>query len=128
MSVDLAKYHNSNNYLPDVGIKQTFFRSDNRLNRKRYLKREFVIFLINILCSLFMDTGNEFLTILAVVFALVCMYSSIVLSIRRLHDCDKSGYWYLLMFIPILNIFGWLYMLFQPGTNGENKYGPNPLG
>ena len=36
MSVDLAKYHNSNNYLPDVGIKQTFFRSDNRLNRKRY--------------------------------------------------------------------------------------------
>ena len=58
---------------------------------------------------------------------IVLTVSSIMLSIRRLHDCDKSGYWYILVLVPIVNLVLWLYLLFQPGTAGENKYGPDPL-
>lgn len=47
----------------------------------------------------------------------------IAVSIRRLHDIDKSGWFYLLSFVP----FGSLVLLFfacQPGTAGDNKFGP----
>ena len=42
---------------------------------------------------------------------------------RRLHDSDKSGWWYLLAFVP----FGGLVVLvftLLPGTPGPNRYGP----
>ena len=131
MPVDLTKSDNGNSYInayePDVGIKQTFFRADNRLNRKRYLKRSAVIWLISLICDAFAMSGEGLVLMLAFLIIIVMTVSSIMLSIRRLHDCDKSGYWYFLALVPIVNLVLWLYLLFQPGTAGENKYGPDPL-
>jgi uncharacterized membrane protein YhaH (DUF805 family) len=45
------------------------------------------------------------------------------LSFRRLHDTDRSAWWLLLDFVPIL---GWLVLLvfsLLPGTPGANRYG-----
>jgi uncharacterized membrane protein YhaH (DUF805 family) len=46
---------------------------------------------------------------------------------RRMHDLDRSGWWWLLMFIPLI---GWLVLLIWActrGSNGPNRYGPDPL-
>ena len=65
---------------------------------------------------------------LQMIFALALIIPSIALGIRRLHDTGKSGWWYLLVFIPVI---GWLALLYfyvldsQPGTN---QYGENPKG
>lgn len=64
---------------------------------------------------------------------IILLILRISLSVRRLHDLDKPG-WFLLIqalfFIPginlILFIFN-LYLLFAPGTKGANKYGDDPL-
>lgn len=45
------------------------------------------------------------------------------LGVRRLHDFDKSGWWYLLAFVPFANVVFALILLFAPGTDGENSYG-----
>ncbi len=48
-------------------------------------------------------------------------------SVRRLHDLDKSGWWLLLSFIPLI---GWIILLVWActrGTRGPNRFGPNPL-
>lgn len=48
--------------------------------------------------------------------------------VRRLHDRDKSGLWCLLMLIPLV---GWVILLVwccKAGTDGDNRFGPNPLG
>ena len=45
--------------------------------------------------------------------------------VRRLHDVGKSGWWYFIVFIPIVN-FWLLYLLCRDGDHGENSYGNNP--
>jgi uncharacterized membrane protein YhaH (DUF805 family) len=44
-------------------------------------------------------------------------------GVRRLHDFDKSGWWYLLAFIPLVNVVMALILLFAPGTPGRNTFG-----
>jgi|LakMenEpi03Aug12_release.lakeMendotaPanAssembly.Ray.scaffolds.fasta_scaffold582020_2 uncharacterized membrane protein YhaH (DUF805 family) len=52
----------------------------------------------------------------------------IAVSIRRLHDQDKSGWFILLAFIPCAGIFIMLFFMLQEGTPGRNQYGPDPKG
>jgi uncharacterized membrane protein YhaH (DUF805 family) len=61
------------------------------------------------------------LAFLVAAIALFVVYLS--LAVRRLHDTDKSGWWYLIAFVP----FGGLILLIfwiQAGTPGPNQYGP----
>ena len=45
---------------------------------------------------------------------------------RRLNDADRSGWWLLLMLVPLVNLLLSLYLLFAPGTHGRNRFGPAP--
>ena len=47
---------------------------------------------------------------------------------KRLHDLDHSGWWQLLGLVPLVNIGLGIYLLFWKGTNGENRFGSDPLG
>jgi uncharacterized membrane protein YhaH (DUF805 family) len=61
-------------------------------------------------------------------FALASIIPSLSVSIRRLHDTNRSGWFILLPLIPVIG--GIVYFVFTvlPGTKGPNKYGPDPLG
>ena len=50
----------------------------------------------------------------------------IAVRVRRLHDIDMSGWLCLLGFIPIVGPFIFLFFAIQDGTEGANKYGPDP--
>lgn len=50
----------------------------------------------------------------------------IFINIRRLHDINRSGWFILALFIPIIQIIMLLILLFSPGTTGDNKYGKKP--
>jgi uncharacterized membrane protein YhaH (DUF805 family) len=60
--------------------------------------------------------------LLYVVFFLATIVPSIAVGFRRLHDTDRSAWWYLLAFVPfgaiVLIVFFCL-----PGTPGPNRYG-----
>lgn len=66
--------------------------------------------------------------IITIILLAVVIIASIVLTvcitIRRIHDLDKSGWLCLLSLVPIVNVFFGLYIMFAPGTKGQNKYGP----
>lgn len=65
-------------------------------------------------------------TMLSSLYSLALLLPSIAVSIRRMHDTGRSGWWICINFIPIL---GWLIFLFfavQDSQPGENQYGPNP--
>jgi uncharacterized membrane protein YhaH (DUF805 family) len=59
-------------------------------------------------------------------FNLATIVPTIAVATRRLHDTDRSGWWQLLCFIPVI---GWIVLLVwfcQPGTYGSNRFGsPN---
>ncbi len=54
---------------------------------------------------------------------LVVAWVSLCALARRLHDLGISGWWSLVVFIPIVNVFFGLYVLFAAGENHENAYG-----
>jgi uncharacterized membrane protein YhaH (DUF805 family) len=56
---------------------------------------------------------------LLLLFVLGSFIPSLAVSIRRMHDQDRSGWWIL---CPILNII----FLFFDGTPGDNRFGPDP--
>lgn len=71
--------------------------------------------------------------ILLALWGLVTILPSIAVTVRRLHDRDMSGWWYLGVIIgsliPLINIlisFGFLILMFLPGTPGPNRFGPDP--
>lgn len=59
--------------------------------------------------------------------ALGFLAPSICVSIRRMHDKDKSGWWLLIAFVPIVGALYLLYLFVLPGTAGDNRFGSDPL-
>lgn len=57
---------------------------------------------------------------------LVLMVPLFAMAVRRFNDLDKSGWLSLLFFVPLVNFFVGLYLVFAPGTEGSNQYGPAP--
>ena len=70
---------------------------------------------------------------LLLIYVLAALIPSIAVTVRRLHDRDMSGWWYLGLIvaslIPIINIIaaiGFLVLMLLPGTPGPNRFGPDP--
>ena len=57
-------------------------------------------------------------------FSLATLLPGISVSIRRLHDVDKSGWLLLIAFIPLIGALVLLYFMVQRGTIGPNRFGP----
>ena len=61
------------------------------------------------------------------VFYIVTIVISVMFAKRRLNDLNRSGWWFLLFLIPIVNLLFAIYILFFPGTDGDNNFGPAPV-
>ena len=55
---------------------------------------------------------------------LVSLVITIIFFIRRLHDINMSGWWSILVFIPLVNLIFGIYVLVKKGTEVSNNFGP----
>lgn len=69
--------------------------------------------------------GLPFLALL-LAFGLGVLIAGTTLAVRRLHDLNLSGLWYLLVLVPLLGFLLNLALAFLPGNPGENRFGPPP--
>lgn len=60
-------------------------------------------------------------------YSLAVFLPGLGVSIRRLHDTDRSGWWILLGLIPFIGGVWLLVYMALPPTEEANDYGPNPL-
>jgi uncharacterized membrane protein YhaH (DUF805 family) len=67
-------------------------------------------------------------SVLWIVIALGTVVPMISAAVRRLHDTGKSGWLYLLTFIPLVGGILGIVLLALPGQSGPNEYGPDPKG
>jgi len=68
--------------------------------------------------------ASTFWFILTAVVVLALLLPSIAVSVRRLHDTNRSGWWYWVNLIPCGIGFIWyLILMLQPSTPGQNQYG-----
>jgi uncharacterized membrane protein YhaH (DUF805 family) len=65
--------------------------------------------------------------ILTVIAELIIALPGLAVSVRRLHDLDKSGWFVLLAFVPLVGSIILLIWFCMRGTAGSNRFGPDPL-
>ncbi len=66
------------------------------------------------------------LGMLSGIFVLAMIIPDIAVTIRRLHDTDRTGWWWLIAFIPVIGVIWLLVLMVLDGTSGKNQYGPDP--
>ena len=66
--------------------------------------------------------------LLGSIYMLAVLLPGIGVSIRRLHDTSRSGWWVLLALIPLIGILVLIFFMVQDSRPGANQYGANPKG
>lgn len=115
-------------------FKELFFTSKGRLNRKSYIYRSIFLSLVLSVIQAVLTFASNTICALELLFAVLLLVSgifgvvaSIMMLARRLHDLDLSGWWMLLLCVPLINLFFAIYFYFFKGTEGPNQYGDDPL-
>ena len=60
------------------------------------------------------------------IYVLAVLIPGLAVSIRRLHDTNRSGWWLLIDLIPLVGAIILIVFLAQDSDAGDNQYGPNP--
>ncbi len=61
--------------------------------------------------------------ILLIIAVLALFLPSLAATVRRLHDTDRSGWWYLILIVPLVGPIALLVFLVLQGTQGQNRFG-----
>ena len=83
-------------------------------------------FMVGVVGSMLGLDIDALLDLMMLPIQLFLFIAGISLTVRRLHDINKSGWWMLIVF-TIVGIIVLLFWECQQGDEGENRFGPNPL-
>ena len=102
-----------------------------RARRKEYWM--FVLFQILILVAAIVldrllgtDMGTGGGGAIYLLCSLGLLIPGLAVSVRRLHDVGKSGWFLLIIFIPLAGAIWLLVLQCTEGTHSDNQYGPDP--
>lgn len=117
------------NWYLDVLKKYAVFNG--RARRKEYWYFALFNILISIILAILDNMLGSFSTaagmgLLGGIYALAIFIPGLAVSIRRLHDTGRSGWWLLILLIPLVGAIVLLIFMLQDSTPGENAYGENP--
>jgi uncharacterized membrane protein YhaH (DUF805 family) len=73
-------------------------------------------------------SSSSSIGLLSGIYGLVVIIPSLAVTVRRLHDIDRSGWWIFINLIPLIGAIVLLVFAVSEGTPGNNRYGPNPKG
>ena len=111
--------------------KQLYFSFEGRINRSTWWLKFWVpVMLLSIVTTLIdyaSGSANEYgVGPVGSIMSILVLYSAIAVYVKRFHDRGRSGWFILLLLVPVLNLWPAVEMLFLRGTVGENRYGPDP--
>jgi len=61
------------------------------------------------------------------IFGLAMVLPGLAVGVRRLHDIDRSGWWLLVWFVPLVGFIIVLVWACKRGSPEANRFGPDPL-
>jgi uncharacterized membrane protein YhaH (DUF805 family) len=67
------------------------------------------------------------ITVVVILFWLATVLPTLAITIRRLHDLDRTGWWIFLGLVPIVGAIILIIWYCSRGTQGPNRFGPDPL-
>jgi uncharacterized membrane protein YhaH (DUF805 family) len=98
---------------------------EGRTRRREYWMFFLVNFIIELLLGM-VEVMIGTMGLLSGIYSLFIFIPSLAVTVRRLHDTNRSGWWILIGLVPLV---GWIFLLIfmiQDSTPGKNFYGPNP--
>lgn len=116
-------------WLKEVIAKYATFRGRARRREYwRYILYYVIAFVALVLVDMLTGTFNmeSQLGFLSGLFLLFMLIPSVAVAVRRLHDTERSGWWVLLAFLPLIGQLVLLFFFIQEGDEGDNAYGPDP--
>lgn len=64
--------------------------------------------------------------ILSTIYPLLVLIPGLAVTVRRLHDLDKSGVWIFIVLVPAIGSIWLLVLMLMEGTHGTNRFGNDP--
>ncbi|MCO6552162.1 MAG: DUF805 domain-containing protein [Gilliamella sp.] len=108
-------------------ITKNYANFNGRARRKEYWM--FVLFYIILtFITIIIDKMIGSPLAITAILVLALFLPSLAVTVRRLHDTSKSGWWILLQFIPYIGGIIILVFCVMDSTPGSNQYGENPKG
>lgn len=95
----------------------------------RARRMEFWMFaLFNFIISIVLACIDVFLgtAVLGMIYSLAVLIPSLAVTVRRLHDIDRTGWWILICLVPLIGVIVLLVFAVLDGTPGSNRFGNNP--
>ncbi|MDD1796196.1 DUF805 domain-containing protein [Enterovibrio makurazakiensis] len=115
-----------------IGVLKKYAVFKGRARRKEY----WTFILVNIVVSFVLGYVDQLvgsynaeagIGTLGMVYAVAVLVPTLAVTVRRLHDTDKVGWWAFLSIVPFGVIVLLIMQAFE-GTKGSNRFGPDPRG
>lgn len=107
-----------------MDFKYLYTSPEGRIARKSFWISVLILVAINLAVAIVL--GAE--SIIATLISLASIIPAVMVYIKRCHDRGKSGWWCLLLFIPLIGLLWVIIDLgILKGDEGDNEYGPDPL-
>ena len=103
---------------------KNYFNFSGRARRKEFWMF-FLFYLIFAVVAGALDGVLGTQGIIIAVYMLAMLIPSISAAVRRLHDTNRSGWWYLISFVPVIGII-LLVFLVQDSRDEDNRFGESP--
>jgi uncharacterized membrane protein YhaH (DUF805 family) len=114
-----------------VKVLKDYAEFNGRARRREYWS----FYLVNLLIALVLaivDLGTGFFYeptgqgLFSTLYFLGVVMPATAVSVRRLHDTGRTGWWLLLFIIPLLGALAIVVFMLLNSDPGDNVYGPNP--
>lgn len=115
-----------------MSLSQFYFSFEDRISRSAfwfkfwlpYMAMGVAVSLIDVFTGNINEDGG--IGTFSIIYMLLTLWPLIAVSVKRLHDRNRSGWFFLLGMIPIAGIWITIELLFLGGTKGENWHGSDP--
>ncbi len=111
-------------------VLENYVNFSGRASRSEYWWFQLAVFILGIITAVLdgIIFGFEFddPTVLSWIAQIGLFLPSLALVVRRLHDLGRSGWWFLIAFVPCIGIIVLFVFLVQDGQPHHNEYGEVP--
>ena len=108
-------------------VLKKYAEFNGRARRKEY----WMFFLFNVIISIVLGVIEAMVGgpgIVGGLYALAVLLPALGVTVRRLHDTGRTGWWILVGLIPFIGFIVLLVFMVLDSHPGDNEYGPNPKG
>ena len=97
-----------------------YFSWKGRIRRKTYWLFSIPIVLLYLFCDFYLESISD---ILSLIIYLLIAYTSMMINIKRSHDRNRTGWFTLLLFVPIISLWPMIELGFFNTEDNDNRFG-----